>query len=58
MTINRIKAIEALERAHAREQFKQMSDAEIMAFLAADLGLPVGTTFSEAQLAMIANHQG
>jgi hypothetical protein len=56
MTINRTKAIEALERAYWREKFKEMSDAEIEAWISADLGLP-GATFTDAQLLMIANHQ-
>jgi hypothetical protein len=58
MIIDRIKAIEAAESAYWRERFKQMPDSEIEAWLAADLDLPVGTTFTEAQLAMIAEHRG
>jgi hypothetical protein len=55
---DRKKAIELVERAYWREQAKGMSDAELDAWLASDLGLPAGTQFSEAQLIIIAEHRG
>ena len=52
----REKLIRALEQQRARkakERFEQMTDEELEAVIAAELGLPPGVRFTDEQLEMI-----
>jgi hypothetical protein len=56
----REKLIEALERVRAREareRVKEMTDEQLDAMIAADLGLPLGIKFTDEQLQIIARSQ-
>jgi len=52
-----IAAFEQLRAMEAQKRVKEMSDVELEAMIAASLGLPPGTKFSDEQLKMILRSQ-
>jgi hypothetical protein len=51
----RARLIEAVQRSES-QRFHEMTDAQLEAFIASGLGLPLGTTFTDEQLEMIAGY--
>lgn len=52
-----IAALEIVRTREARERVKEMTDEHLEAVITAELGLPLGTNFTDEQLQMIARSQ-
>jgi hypothetical protein len=54
----RTRLIETVRSMRAQQQAEEMTDDELSDVICTSLGLPAGTTFTDEQLLMIAEHRG
>jgi hypothetical protein len=52
----RIRLLEAVRHINAQQEALEMTDQQLEASICSQLGLPLGTTFTDEQLQMIAKH--
>jgi hypothetical protein len=53
----RAQLIEAVRSVQAKHEVKEMTDQQLREVICSGLGLPLGTTFTDEQLEMIAKHR-